>query len=185
MVSKNLNLPLLFLWYLCVALVFPNVFAVPRLFGKCLFQGKLNALKDFWFTFDLFLALLIIVETWVTPTVLLLAGWTVGSTWVDWGGGFWNGRIRDDLEVQLKRWPGKRKRKNPKQLRVYWESMIFCILWDSMPSMNIPNHRYPTMLGGRRMNFYEFPIGCWGIDWRKCNWQTSCRQLSNETSLVV
>jgi len=42
------------------------------------FQRKLNALKDFWFTFDLFLALLIIVETWVTPTVLLLAGGSSG-----------------------------------------------------------------------------------------------------------
>ena len=31
-------------------------------------------MKDPWFTFDLFLALLIIVETWVTPTVLLMAG---------------------------------------------------------------------------------------------------------------
>lgn len=38
------------------------------------FQRKWKALKDPWFTFDLFLALLIIVETWVTPTVLLMAG---------------------------------------------------------------------------------------------------------------
>lgn len=38
------------------------------------FQRKWRALKDLWFAFDLFLALLIIVETWVTPTVLLLAG---------------------------------------------------------------------------------------------------------------
>eukprot|EP00913_Durusdinium_trenchii_P001155 g1062.t1 len=38
------------------------------------FQRKLNAFKDFWFSFDLFLALLIIVETWVTPVLLLLTG---------------------------------------------------------------------------------------------------------------
>ncbi|CAJ1395536.1 unnamed protein product [Effrenium voratum] len=38
------------------------------------FQRKINAFKNFWFSFDLFLALLIIVETWITPTLLLLAG---------------------------------------------------------------------------------------------------------------
>ncbi|CAK9041147.1 Ion_trans domain-containing protein [Durusdinium trenchii] len=42
------------------------------------FQRKLNAFKDFWFSFDLCLAILIIVETWVTPVVLLMAGGSSG-----------------------------------------------------------------------------------------------------------
>lgn len=42
------------------------------------FQRKLNAFKDFWFNFDCFLAILIIVETWVTPVMLLAAGGSSG-----------------------------------------------------------------------------------------------------------
>eukprot|EP00438_Fugacium_kawagutii_P012321 Skav221952 [mRNA] locus=scaffold195:571482:586412:- [translate_table: standard] len=42
------------------------------------FQRKINAFKDFWFSFDCFLAILIIVETWVTPVMLLAAGGSSG-----------------------------------------------------------------------------------------------------------
>ncbi|CAE7559894.1 unnamed protein product [Symbiodinium microadriaticum] len=38
------------------------------------FYRKLQAFKDFWFDFDFALAILIIVETWITPLVLLIAG---------------------------------------------------------------------------------------------------------------
>ncbi|CAE7191390.1 Catsper2 [Symbiodinium pilosum] len=38
------------------------------------FQRKYQAFKDFWFNFDFALAILIIVETWITPLVLLMAG---------------------------------------------------------------------------------------------------------------
>ena len=53
---------------------FATYFTIEILIRFLAFQRKVHAFRDLWFTFDLCLALLIIVETWVTPVILLLAG---------------------------------------------------------------------------------------------------------------
>ena len=57
---------------------FASYFTIEILIRFLAFQKKVNAFRDLWFTFDLCLALLIILETWLTPLILLLAGGSSG-----------------------------------------------------------------------------------------------------------
>ena len=200
--SRNFSLFIFSQWFLkisicpflfcgiCVCPTISPCFCVPKNFLRKCLPGKLNALKDFWFTFDLFLALLIIVETWVTPTVLLLAGWT----WVDWGvvmGVVFVGRF------------GRRTWGPSLDLRFNWK-----VTWQNEENKPqaaegilgeqgflhpLRQHAFneytkPPVSNHVRWTEDEF---LWTSHWlleywlRKCNWQTSCRQLNNETSLVV
>ena len=139
MVSKNLNLPLLF----CFALLFPNVFACQKIFWE-MPSRKAQCVERFlvhlWPLLGSFDYRRNLGHTY-SATFSRLDCWTMGRL----GWWFLVGRFLL-IWGSIKRWPGKRKRTSPKQLRVDWESMVFCILWDSMPSMNIPNHRYPFPL---------------------------------------
>jgi len=54
--------------------LFCSYFTVEITIRLLAFQKKIQAFKDFWFNFDFCLAILIVVETWITPVVLLLAG---------------------------------------------------------------------------------------------------------------
>ena len=93
------------------SLLFVDLVILP-IFGQVGSPGKLNALKDFWFTFDLFLAILIIVETWVTPTVLLLAGWTWGERQI---------RLEKVFLSSKRWWQKEREQKNEKGEVWFWK----------------------------------------------------------------